>query len=82
MPQTFPKFTKTDQRGQDRLDQQGSKEGPGIRGQKAGGPFGHGTWARCQPNSNNKGRGWRNLINKNNKTTNDILKGFSQICAA
>ena len=33
-----------------------------------------GTWARCQPNSNSKGRGWRNLINKNNKTTNDIKK--------
>ena len=43
MSQTVPKFTKTDQRGQDRLDQQGSKEGPGIRGQKAGGPFGYGT---------------------------------------
>ena len=43
MPQTFPKFKKTDQRGQDSLDQQGSKEGPRIRGQKAGGPFGHGT---------------------------------------
>ena len=43
MPQTFPKVKKTDQRGQDRLDQQGSKEGSGIRGQKTGGPFGHGT---------------------------------------